>query len=235
MFTSRIVIIASTLLRPGILGQVQPKIKVGRFTTGTQDSHVSQGQDLSSGASVVYQRDGWLSACLRQHFLVLAYRRMGATALAIRLYEIEHGHRPDALDELVPDCIPAVPLDPFSADGAPIGYRPDADPPVLYSLGDDGVDDDGEFTLTDSGTVDWKAKDLVFFLNGDRPHPPPPAPATQPATTQSSWFLLSGNPPPSPPTSLASQPAGAEAVEDEGDEVGGGGGNDHDQSNAEQP
>jgi hypothetical protein len=150
-----------------------------------------------------------LGSCLRQHFYVLAYRRLAATALAIRLYEFEHEHRPHALNELVPDYIPAIPLDPFSADGAPIGYRPDADPPVLYSVGDDGVDDGGEFAVTDFGTVDRESKDWVFFLNGDRPRTPPP--------------------------SLATQPAGAEAVEDEGDEVGGGGGNDDDQSNADQP
>ena len=150
-----------------------------------------------------------LSRAVQFHFRALTSRRLAATGLAIRLYEIDHGHRPHTLNELVPDYLPAIPLDPFSPDGAPIGYRPDADPPVLYSVGDDGVDDGGEFALTDSGTVDRESKDRVLFLNGDRPRLPPPL--------------------------LATQPAGPDAVEDEGDEVGRGGGNDHDQPSANQP
>lgn len=142
-------------------------------------------------------------------FRELASRRLAATALAIRLYEVDHGHRPRALSELVPDYISAIPSDPFSPDGAPIGYRPDADPPVLYSVGDDGVDDGGEFVLTDPRAAEWKSEDQLFFLNGDRPR--------------------------TPPASLATQPASAEAVEDEGEEVGRGGGNDHDQPTADQP
>jgi len=142
-------------------------------------------------------------------FRELASRRLAATALAIRLYEVDHGHRPRALSELVPDYISAIPSDPFSPDGAPIGYRPDADPPVLYSVGDDGVDDGGEFVLTDPRAAEWKSEDQLFFLNGDRPR--------------------------TPPASLATQPASAEAAKDEGEEVGRGGGNDHDQPTADQP
>jgi hypothetical protein len=127
----------------------------------------------------------------QMHFLELTSRRLAATALAIRLYEIDRGHRPHSLDELVPGYLPAIPTDPFCPDRTPIGYRPDADPPVLYSVGTDGVDDGGEFAVTNSGNVDLNSKDWVFFLDGDRPRPLPP--------------------------SLATQPAGAEAVEGEGD------------------
>ena len=118
--------------------------------------------------------------------------RMAATALAIRLYELDHGRRPVALEELVPEYLPAVPLDLFAADGRAIGYAPANAPPVLYSVNVDGVDDGGSFALTTWGSVDREAKDLPFFLDGGRPRSVPramrvpgsTAPATQPASTQ---------------------------------------------------
>ncbi|MFK7788514.1 MAG: hypothetical protein AB8C95_03330, partial [Phycisphaeraceae bacterium] len=47
-----------------------------------------------------------------------------AIAIAIKLYEADHGKRPDTLDQLVPDYLPAIPKDPFSKTGEPIGYNP---------------------------------------------------------------------------------------------------------------
>ncbi len=104
-------------------------------------------------------------------FLEFAECRMAATALAIRLYELDHGRRPQRLEDLVPDYLPAVPADPFAADGRALGYRLHGPQPLLYSVGQDGVDDGGEFALDTNGRVDWEAKDIPFFLNGDRPRP----------------------------------------------------------------
>ncbi len=107
---------------------------------------------------------------LTLHFRLIAMRRMAATALAMRMYELDHGRRPETLDQLVPDYLPDVPDDPFSETPRPIGYRPDANPPVLYSMGEDGEDDRGAFVLNKEGGVDWwESPDIVFFLNGDRP------------------------------------------------------------------
>jgi len=138
-----------------------------------------------------------LDVSIRFHFQALAARRMAATAVAIRLYELDHGGRPISLEELVPDYLSSVPADPFAADGRSLGYRPDAPKPVLYSVGVDGKDDGGEYEVIATGLVTSDALDLVFFLDGDRP-----------------WPI---------PASLATQPAGPEAVEDEGNEVGNGG------------
>lgn len=106
-----------------------------------------------------------------RHFRNLALRRMAALALAIRLYELDHGHRPERLDDLVPQYLVVLPPDPFAGDGQTFGYRPDVSPPILYSIGDDGLDDGGEYAIKD-GIVDNGQKDMPFFLNGDRPHPP---------------------------------------------------------------
>ena len=111
---------------------------------------------------------------LVSRFRTLADRRMAAVALAIRLFELDHGHRPASLQELVPGYLKSVPEDPFAGKGTPLGYRPDADEPVLYSINSDGLDDNGEFVVRRSGAVDRDQKDLPYFLNGNRPLPSPP-------------------------------------------------------------
>ena len=104
-----------------------------------------------------------------QHFRALAESRMAAIALAIRLYEVDHGRRPETLVGLVPEYLSTVPIDPLAADDRPIGYLPNAPKPILYSVGDNATDDGGRYALYPNGAVDVKRFDLPFFLNGDRP------------------------------------------------------------------
>lgn len=76
---------------------------------------------------------------LETHSRVIAYRRIAAVALAIRLYQADHdGRRPERLEQLVPDYLTQLPADPYSATGQPFAYlilpgaRPDgADRPML--------------------------------------------------------------------------------------------------------
>jgi len=116
-------------------------------------------------------------------FETILLRRFAATATALRLYEIDHGERPPELGALVPDYLPAVPLDPFS-DGDPIGYLPNAKYPRLYSVGDDGVDHGGDsrpvpakeavkIDMATFGLPSYLAshipRDRVFFLTTTHP------------------------------------------------------------------
>lgn len=110
-----------------------------------------------------------LARSLALHYGTLAERRMAAIALAMRLYELDHGRRPGELAQLVPDYLSAVPLDPMAGDGRVISYLPDADPPILYSIGDDGVDDGGAVEFDAKGRIDTRKADLCFFLDGVRP------------------------------------------------------------------
>ena len=104
------------------------------------------------------------------HYRMLVMRRGAATALAIRLYEKDHGRRPDKLTDLVPKYLPTVPADPFTKGGQAIRYCPKADPPLLYSVSRDGKDDGGRFAVNSWGRVDGgKSADGVFFLDGNRP------------------------------------------------------------------
>jgi hypothetical protein len=99
--------------------------------------------------------------------------------LALRLYRFDHdGNLPEKLSQLVPAYLPVLPADPMAADGRPFGYHPAAQPPVIYSVGFDGIDDGGTSVADESlGQYRWKMADVVF------PLAPLPV-ATQPASTE---------------------------------------------------
>ena len=112
-----------------------------------------------------------LTRAVQLHYRGLAERRMAAIALAMRLYELDHGRRPRELAQLVPDYLPAVPIDPMAAGDRPISYLPDAQQPILYSIGENGKDDGGAYFVNEQGYVQREKSDLVFFLDGQRPQP----------------------------------------------------------------
>ena len=139
-------------------------------------------------------------ASTRVFFQILARQRLAAAALAIKLYEVDHGSRPGALAELVPEYLPAVPVDPWDPAAGPIRYAPggaaldtghpegsrphiavpagaEGSPAVVYSLGVDGLDQGGTVYVTDDGEFNdsamWReGADIVFVLD---PLPPLPA------------------------------------------------------------
>jgi hypothetical protein len=75
--------------------------------------------------------------------LVQARERQALAAIALERFYLKHARYPAALQELVPEFAPAIPLDP--SDGKALRYR--TTPPGRYKLwcvGLDGKDDDGE-------------------------------------------------------------------------------------------
>ncbi len=112
---------------------------------------------------------------VRMYFRHLAARRLAATGLALRMFRAEHGHLPATLDELVPQYLPAIPKDPFAADGRALSYLPRTELPLVYSVGLDGVDDGGLYALRD-GFVNTQKLDWPFFIDGKRVEPPVPLP-----------------------------------------------------------
>lgn len=113
-------------------------------------------------------------SAIRTYYRSDALLQCTAVAIAIKLYEADHGKRPDNLAQLVPGYLPAIPIDPFSNTGEPIRYNPQGvipgvldelfmsdeqrekllqlklgPYPVLYSVGEDGTDDGGGPLLLD--------------------------------------------------------------------------------------
>jgi hypothetical protein len=88
---------------------------------------------------------------------------MAAVALAIRWWSLDHdGRLPASLDELVPAYLPAIPFDPFAANGNAILYKPDPDRPILYSVSINGTDEGGLVTHPNRDT--WQQPDAVVHL-----------------------------------------------------------------------
>jgi hypothetical protein len=115
------------------------------------------------------------------HFRGLMDRRAAALLLAIRLYEVDHGAPPAKLDLLVPDYLPAIPIDPFASDGHMMRYIATPGAEAVYSVGQNGRDDGGSMQplrpVHGRPPVPWEMLDAVFLL-----HPAPLLPpATEPA------------------------------------------------------
>ena len=83
--------------------------------------------------------------------------------LAIRAFEATSGRLPDALDDLVPAFIDAVPADDF--DGKPMRWSKEKR--IVYSVGPDLVDDGGREATTawESATTRGQSRDLVYHLD----------------------------------------------------------------------
>ncbi len=102
-----------------------------------------------------------------------------SAALAAECYRQTHKHWPDSLDQLCPQFLSAVPLDPF--DGSPLRYRRLKDGAMIYSVGNDRVDDGGnldpEHITQPNVDVGYRLWDVSKRRQPPRPKPPPqPAP-----------------------------------------------------------
>ncbi len=91
-------------------------------------------------------------------------RSLVLTAIALKRYALVNGNYPESLHTLVPQFLPSIPIDYM--DGTPIKYHRDSSLEfTLYSVGDDGMDDGGDWRLTVSkGTWHgrWYRKDVVW-------------------------------------------------------------------------
>ena len=73
---------------------------------------------------------------------VMGNLQCAETALAIERYRLKYQFLPASLEDLVPEFIDTVPLDPF--DGKPIRYLlRDTGGYTLYIIGEDGIDQGG--------------------------------------------------------------------------------------------
>jgi hypothetical protein len=113
-------------------------------------------------AATRYQR---VERTVQVLYRALAERRMAATALAIRLYELDNGTRPEKLTELVPDYLPALPRDPFSAEGNTFRYA--SDRTRLFSAGPDRVFGETHSSATPMLESQFDDDNIIFKLEPD--------------------------------------------------------------------
>ncbi len=89
----------------------------------------------------------------------VARDRVLLTVLALELFVREHGQYPEKLEELVPDFLSAVPEDTHAPPKTPLRYRRDAEGALIYSVGENGLDDGGVFE---------KAEDIGYRIGKPR-------------------------------------------------------------------
>jgi hypothetical protein len=98
-------------------------------------------------------------------------RQMTITAIALHRYQLRHGRFPPDMAALVPEYLPAVPFDPM--DGHPFRYRPKPDGTfLLYSVGEDGVDNGGDATPPKSWST-WSSSPISVQRGRDLVWPSP--------------------------------------------------------------
>ena len=107
---------------------------------------------------------GILANSLRKSMKAEAERSLLLTAISLKRYSIRFGKPPADLQSLVPDFLSSVPTDYM--DGQPIKYRLEPDGTfVLYSVGEDYKDGEGDSTLRPgrTGTFNiWYRNDVVW-------------------------------------------------------------------------
>jgi hypothetical protein len=117
---------------------------MARMPMVKQDSSLMSSIDQLLGLKQPYSMD----RTIKVHFNILTVRRAAAIALAVRLWQVDHaGKFPPNLQALVPAYLPAIPIDPFAKGQSPLRYKSDTPAgPIIYSVGENGVDDGGSTT-----------------------------------------------------------------------------------------
>jgi hypothetical protein len=90
----------------------------------------------------------------------IALLRCARAALAAEHYRMQTGTLPESLDMLVPEYLAELPIDPF--DGKPLRLVQSDEGIVIYSIGEDGVDDEGFVAEEETGR---RGSDVGFRLN----------------------------------------------------------------------
>jgi len=113
----------------------------------------------------------WL---IRGTFRAATERQLAAVALAAGWYASDHaGTLPPRLDSLMPDYLKALPIDRMARSAPPVRMTTVNGMPVVYSLGDNGLDDkaiDAPAGVTASNLVRlWDRKDVTIPLRRPKP------------------------------------------------------------------
>ncbi len=138
---------------------------------------------------LVTQLEGYLSVTwyrpMLLHVRCLSDSRAVSLLLAAHLYAADHGNFPPDTAALVPDYLAAIPLDPF-ADGPPLHYRLDPAGPTVWSVSENGVDDNAAVRFDSSGGKLQRYGDRpisqgdIIYGAAWRTAVPPTQPATAP-------------------------------------------------------
>ncbi len=103
---------------------------------------LSKGLHFIAWAMTRWQAWRSLKQAEMRHNREAAHVRVLTAELAVRCYRTEQGRLPTGLEQLVPQYLQRVPADPFTRQ--PLIYRVQGKNWLLYSVGEDRVDDGGK-------------------------------------------------------------------------------------------
>jgi hypothetical protein len=83
-----------------------------------------------------------LSRAMELHVKSTAQLTCARAALAAERFRLKNARLPDSLTELVPEFLSAVPIDPF--DGQPMRFKTTDEGIVIFSVGENLIDDSGD-------------------------------------------------------------------------------------------
>ena len=140
---------ASGAFHNALLTQNATLDRLGISKTNTPFDYLFSGKtDFHSLAS---ESIATLTEVVRKVMQVEVAKHAVMTAISLKRYQLKHETYPADLNSLVPEFLPAVPLDPV--DGQLLRYRRNADGTfLLYSVGENGADDGGNPSLEKSVT-----------------------------------------------------------------------------------
>lgn len=139
-------------------------LRITRLPTWQRPGAVEAVDAAVRGRRGVFLREITQTAMMiRREVQSMALVEVAVTALAAERHRLGRGRLPDAVDQLVPGYLAAVPEDPF--DGAPLRYRRTERGFVVYSVGEDGRDDGGQgHRPAGGGKTDASAYDITFTV-----------------------------------------------------------------------
>jgi|GEM_PF-3548634 hypothetical protein len=126
----------SHMAAPKCLDEV--RLVSGRLATQAQSSNPLTRMNTFAAAQVLPAVEAAFTANARTE----AWRGMLMLAIAERRFELKHGSVVATPDQLVPEFLPAVPIDSF--DGQPLRMKVTTDQIVFYSVGMDRIDQGGQ-------------------------------------------------------------------------------------------
>lgn len=105
-----------------------------------------------------------MQSSMESHVDVAAELVVHDALVGVRRFQLKTGHLPSSLDELVPDYLPEVPIDPWSPGKSPLQFETKEGKATIYSVGQDRIDDGGDSATKAGG----RQKDVVAVLDSTK-------------------------------------------------------------------
>ena len=109
----------------------QTVLRLDEFTSTISSKHVDQA---------IQKEDARLTALL--------------VVLSCQEFRRDHGEFPRTLEELIPNYLQTIPLDPMVTTAVPMKYRREPGEAIVWSVGQDGKDDDGDVDVVEHVSQD---------------------------------------------------------------------------------